>query len=153
MQVGEKLVAGQPEGARLSNLGIKERRVGGVTILDAVGRLRIGLRFGGSSVTLANAIVALLGSGHKNILLNLDGVHVLGAKELGDLVWISLEAKKGGGEFKLFNLTQAARQQMQSTKLLTVLDVYESEEQALESFRDNKNVTLEVNVAATNLGA
>jgi anti-anti-sigma factor len=141
-------MAGQPEGARLSNLGIKERHVGSVTILDAVGRLRIGLRFGGSSVTLADAIVALLANGHKNILLNLDGVNVLGAKELGDLVWICLEAKKGGGEFKLFNLTPATRQLMESTKLLTVLDAYESEEQALESF--HKNVTLEINVAASN---
>jgi anti-anti-sigma factor len=137
----------------LSNLGIKERRVGSVTILDAIGSLRIGLRFGGSSVTLANAIIALLANGHRNILLSLDGVNVLGAKELADLVWICLEAKKGGGEFKLFNLTPATRQLMQSTKLLTVLDVYESEEQALESFRDNQNVTLEVNVAASTIGA
>ncbi|HEV2828236.1 MAG TPA: STAS domain-containing protein [Pyrinomonadaceae bacterium] len=137
----------------MSNLGIKERHVGSVTILDAVGRLRIGLRFGGSSVTLADAIVALLASGHKNILLNLDGVHVLGAKELGDLVWICLETRKGGGEFKLFNLTTATRQLMQSTKLLTVLDVYESEDQAIQSFRDNQNVTLEINVAASNIGA
>jgi anti-anti-sigma factor len=137
----------------LSNLGIKERRVGSVTILDAIGSLRIGLRFGGSSVTLADAIVALLANGHRNILLSLDGVNVLGAKELADLVWICLEAKKGGGEFKLFNLTPATRQLMQSTKLLTVLDVYESEEQALESFRDNQNVTLEVKLAASNIGA
>lgn len=137
----------------MSNLGIKERHVGSVTILEAVGRLRIGLRFGGSSVTLADAIVALLANGHKNILLNLDGVNVLGAKELGDLVWICLEAKKGGGAFKLFNLTPATRQLMQNTKLLTVLDVYESEEQAIESFRDNQNVTLEIKVAAPNIGA
>lgn len=137
----------------MSNLGIKERHVGSVTILDAVGSLRIGLRFGGSSVTLADAIVALLANGHKNILLNLDGVNVLGAKELGDLVWICLEAKKGGGEFKLFNLTPATRQLLESTKLLTVLDAYESEEQAIGSFRDNQNVTLEINVTASNAGA
>ena len=135
----------------MSELGIKERRVNGVTILDAVGTLRIGLRFGRSSVTLADAIVALLANGHKKILLNLDGVNVIGAKELGDLVWTCLEARKGGGEFKLFNLTPTTRQLMQSTKLLTVFDVYESEAQAIESFHNN--MTPEVNGAASNVGA
>jgi len=126
----------------LSELGIKERRVGNVTILDADGRLRIALRFGRSSVTLGDAIVALLANGQREILLNLSGVNMVGAKELGDLVSTYVETKRRGGQFKLFNLTPTARQLMLSTKLSSVLDLYESEAQAIESFESN--ATLEI---------
>ena len=121
----------------MSELGIKERRVGNVTILDADGRLRISLRFGRSSVTLGDAIVALLANGQREILLNLSGVNMVGAKELGDLVSTYVETKRRGGQFKLFNLTPTARQLMLSTKLSSVLDLYESEAQAIESFECN----------------
>jgi anti-sigma B factor antagonist len=129
----------------VSELGIKERRVGNVTILDADGRLRIALRFGRSSVTLGDAIVALLANGQRKILLNLAGVNMVGAKELGDLVSTYVETKRGGGQFKLFNLTPTARQLMLSTKLSSVLDLYESETQAIESFEIN--ATLEIGMS------
>jgi anti-sigma B factor antagonist len=129
----------------LSELGIKERRVGNVTVLDADGRLRIALRFGRSSVTLGDAIVALLANGQREILLNLAGVNMVGAKELGDLVSTYVETKRRGGQFKLFNLTPTARQLMLSTKLSSVLDLYESEAQAIESFESK--ATLEIGVS------
>jgi anti-sigma B factor antagonist len=129
----------------LSELGIKERRVGNVTILDADGRLRIALRFGRSSVTLGDAIVALLANGQRKILLNLAGVNMVGAKELGDLVSTYVETKRRGGQFKLFNLTPTARQLMLSTKLSSVLDLYESESKAIESFENN--ATLEIGIS------
>jgi anti-sigma B factor antagonist len=129
----------------LSELGIKERRVGNVTILDADGRLRIALRFGRSSVTLGDAIVALLANGQREILLNLAGVNMVGAKELGDLVSTYVETKRRGGQFKLFNLTPTARQLMLSTKLSSVLDLYESEAQAINSF--DSRATLELGIS------
>lgn len=129
----------------MSELGIKERRVGNVTILDADGRLRIALRFGRSSVTLGDAIVALLANGQRKILLNLAGVNMVGAKELGDLVSTYVETKRRGGQFKLFNLTPTTRQLMLSTKLSAVLDLYESEAQAIESFEGN--ATMEFGVS------
>jgi len=69
--------------------------------------------------------------------LNLSGVNMVGAKELGDLVSTYVETKRRGGQFKLFNLTPTARQLMLSTKLSSVLDLYESEAQAIESFESN----------------
>jgi anti-sigma B factor antagonist len=129
----------------LSELGIKERRVGNVTILDADGRLRIALRFGRSSVTLGDAIVALLANGQRKIVLNLAGVNLIGAKELGDLVSTYVETKRVGGQFKLFNLPPTARQLMLTTKLSSVLDLYESEAQAIESF--DHTATLEVGIS------
>lgn len=128
----------------MSELGIKTRRVGAVTIIEMVGSLRIELRFGRSTVTLANAVGDLIATGQKKILLNLGGINVIGARELGDLASIYLEARKRGGEFKLFNLKPATHQLMRITKLSTVLDVYETEELAIASFADNQTLEFRV---------
>ena len=121
-------------GRELSELGIKERRVGQVTILETDALMRINLKFGRSSVTLASAVEALLASGQKHILLNLDGVNSISARTIGDLVSIHLAAKEGGGQFKLFNLTPIVRQLMRVTNLSVVFNLYENEKEAIESF-------------------
>jgi len=121
----------------VSELGIRERHVGGVTILDSDGTLRIRLKFGGSSVPLEKAVESLLAVGRNQILLNLEGVQVISAKGLGELVSSYVVVRDGGGEFKLFNLTPNARQLMSNTRLLNVFDFYESEDQAVASFNQN----------------
>jgi len=118
----------------LSELGIKERRIGNVTILDSDALLRIKLRFGRSSVTLANAAASLLAAGQKHILLSLDGVESISAKGLGELVSTYVVVKNGGGQFKLFNLTPTVRQLMRATNLFEVFQPYESEAHAIGSF-------------------
>lgn len=118
----------------MSELGIKERRIGSVTILHTDAMLRIKLRFGGSSVPLADATNALLASGRKHILLSLDGVKSISAKNLGELVATYVAVKNGGGQFRLFNLTPMVRQLMQATNLFAVFQLHESEANALKSF-------------------
>ena len=118
----------------VSNIGIKERRVGSVTILGADGEIRIGLRFGGSSVSLPSAVDSLLEQGQRHILLNLAGVASIDARGLGELVSSYMVVTRSGGQFKLLNLTQTVRELMMTTKLQTVFDVYESESQAIASF-------------------
>jgi anti-sigma B factor antagonist len=118
----------------LSELGIKERRIGSVTILDTDALLRIKLRFGASSVPLENAAASLLSAGQKHILLSLEGVNSISAKNLGELVATYVAVKNGGGQFKLFNLTPMVRQLMQVTNLFAVFQLYETEADALRSF-------------------
>ena len=118
----------------MSNIGIKQRRVGDVTILNSDGKLRIGLKFGGSGVPLSNAIDSLLEEGQNRIVLNLAGVASIDAKGLGELVSTYVAVKKQGGQFKISNLTHMLRELMLTTKLLTVFDVYESETQAIDGF-------------------
>lgn len=128
-----------------SKLGFKERRAGDVTILETDALLRIKLRFGRSSVSLASAVDALLAAGQKHILLNLDGVHTISAKTLGDLVSTHLVVSQGGGHFKLFNLTPMARQLMRVTNLIAVFDLFESENEAIDSFaRQSVEVTADM---------
>jgi anti-sigma B factor antagonist len=127
----------------LNELGFKERRVGSVTILEADAQMRIKLRFGGSSVTLANAAASLVAAGQTHILLNLDGVSSLGAKSMGELVSALVAVKDSGGELKLFNLGPTVRQLMQATNLFAVFGLYESEAQAIDSFSVSPTPKLE----------
>lgn len=118
----------------MTNIGIKERRVEGVTILDADGQGRISLRFGASTVPLPKAVQSLLEEGQNHILLNLAGVMYIDADGLLELVstWITVNEK--GGQIKVVHLTPKLRELMTDTKVLTLFDVYESESQAVDSF-------------------
>jgi len=118
----------------VGDIGIRERLVGQVTILDTDGQVRIGLRFGGSSVPLSKAVDSLLEKGANRILLNLEGAGTINASGLGEIVATYVAVKKTGGRFKLFNLKPLVRELMMTTKLLTIFDVYDTESQAVESF-------------------
>ena len=123
----------------MTNIGIKERQVGSVTILDADGKGRIGLRFGGSTVTLPKAVQSLLDEGRNQILLNLAGVGYIDAGGLGELVSTYITVKEYGGRIKLLNLTEVLRELMKTTKLLSIFDVYNSESEAMESFAESES--------------
>ena len=118
----------------MGDIGIRERLVGQVTILDTDSQVRIGLRFGGSSVPLSKAVDSLLEKGANRILLNLKGAGSINASGLGEIVATYVAIKKTGGQFKLFNLKPMVRELMMTTKLLTIFDVYENESQAVDSF-------------------
>ncbi len=94
----------------MTNIGIKERRVGGVTILDADSQGRICLRFGASTVPLPKAVQSLLEEGENHILLNLAGVTYIDADGLLELVSTWITVNEGGGQIKLVNLRQKLRE-------------------------------------------
>jgi len=115
----------------MAELNIAERQVGDVTILDMDGKITIGE----GSVALRTAIRRLLEEGKKKILLNLAKVGYIDSSGIGELVSSYTAINKENGELKLLNLTQKLRDLLTITKLLTVFDVYESEEEALASFK------------------
>jgi anti-sigma B factor antagonist len=115
----------------MAELNISERHVGAVTILDMDGKVTIGE----GSVALRTAIRRLLEEGKKKILLNLAKVGYIDSSGIGELVSSYTAINKEGGQLKLLNLTQKLQDLLTITKLLTVFDVYESEEEALASFK------------------
>jgi len=118
----------------MTNIGIKERRVEGVTILDADGQGRICLRFGASTVPLPKAVQSLLEEGQNHILLNLAGVSYIDAGGLRELVSTCITVNENGGQIKVVHLTKELRELMANTKVLTLFDVFENESQAVDSF-------------------
>jgi anti-sigma B factor antagonist len=115
----------------MAELNISERQVGDVTILDMEGKITIGE----GSVALRTAIRRLLEEGKRKILLNLAKVGYIDSSGIGELVSSYTAINKENGELKLLNLTQKLQDLLTITKLLTVFDVYESEEEALASFK------------------
>lgn len=115
----------------MAELNISERQVGDVTILDMGGKITIGE----GSVALRTAIRRLLEEGKKKILLNLAKVGYIDSSGIGELVSSYTAIGKEEGQLKLLNLTQKLQDLLTITKLLTVFDVYESEEEALASYK------------------
>ena len=114
----------------MAELNITERQAGDVTILDLSGKVTIGE----GSVALRGAIRRLLGEGKSKILLNLGGVGYVDSSGIGELVSSFTAVNKEGGTLKLLNLTQKIQDLLAITKLLTVFDVFEKEDEALSSF-------------------
>ena len=115
----------------MAELNIAERQAGDVTVLDMSGKITIGE----GSVALRTAVRRLLEEGKKRILLNLGGVSYIDSSGIGELVSSYTAINKEAGQLKLLNLTQKLRDLLTITKLLTVFDVYESEAEALNSFK------------------
>jgi anti-sigma B factor antagonist len=127
----------------MAELNISERQVGDITILDMEGKVTIGE----GSVALRTAIRRLLEEGKKKILLNLAKVGYIDSSGIGELVssYTAITKKISGtaepgldsnpGQLKLLNLTQKLQDLLTITKLLTVFDVYDSEAEALASFK------------------
>ena len=116
----------------MAELNIAERQVGDITVLDMDGKITIGE----GSVALRTAVRRLLEEGKKKILLNLAKVGYIDSSGIGELVSsYTAIGKDDGGQLKLLNLTQKLQDLLTITKLLTVFDVYESEEEALAGFK------------------
>ena len=115
----------------MAELDIKERQAGDVTVLDMTGSIRMGE---GSGV-LRSAIRNLVTGGKKKILLNLAGVKYIDSSGIGELIANYTTVSKDGGQMKLLSLTEKVRDLLVITKLLTVFDSYEIEDEALGSFK------------------
>ena len=111
-------------------LKLNTRTENGVTIIDCNGRIV----FGEESALLRDTVKKLIGE-NSRIVLNLADVSYIDSGGLGTLVALYTTAHNAGGSVKLANLTQRVGDLLQVTKLLTVFEVYDSEEKAIESFK------------------
>ena len=109
---------------------LSTRTVDGILVVDCSGRII----FGEESASLRDTLRDLIPQ-NKKIILNLSGVNYIDSGGLGTLVALYTSARNNGSSIKLANLTQRVGDLLQVTKLLTVFDVYDSEERAIESFR------------------
>jgi anti-sigma B factor antagonist len=112
-------------------LKLSTRTVDGILVVDCIGRIV----FGEESAQLRDTVKKLIAE-HKNLVLNLSGVGYIDSGGLGTLVALYTTARNAGGSVKLAALTQRVGDLLQVTKLVTVFDVYENEQQAVDSFRE-----------------
>ena len=110
-------------------LKLTTRIVQGILVVNCDGRIV----FGEESAELRDTVKRLL-AGTKQLVLNLGGVTYIDSGGLGTLVSLYTTAHNAGGAVKLSNLTQRVGDLLQVTKLLTVFEVYPTEEEAIQSF-------------------
>ncbi len=114
---------------------IEERAVGDVLILDVKGRITLGE----GDELLKDKVNSLLNQGQKKIVLNLAAVPYIDSAGLGEIVrTYNLTVSRQGGNLKLLNLTKRITDLLAITKLLTVFETYESENDAVQSFSSAK---------------
>ncbi len=101
-----------------------------MTVLDVTGAIRIGT----DAVALRNSVRLLIDEGKSKILLNLSGVSQIDSSGLGELIASHIALNDKGGAIKLVNLTDRVREVMIITKLVTVFDIYDDEQEAVASF-------------------
>jgi anti-sigma B factor antagonist len=103
---------------------LEERVLGDVTVITISGEITLSA---GGDVQLKDKIQSLLQQDRKKVLLDMGQVSYVDSAGLGQLVQASVTASKNGGKLKLLNLTKKLNDLLVVTKLSTVFDVIETE--------------------------
>lgn len=115
-----------------AEMHIHERAIGDVSILDISGRMVLSER--SSDSLFRNMIDDLLSIGRRQLVVNLSRVSQVDTSGLTALVTAHLTASKSGGAIKLVSPTKRVRDLLGVTRLNTLFEVFDDEEQAVESF-------------------
>jgi anti-sigma B factor antagonist len=115
---------------------IEERAVGDVTVLDLKGKITLGE----GDELLKDKVNSLVNQGHKKIVLNLADVPYIDSAGLGEVVRTYTTVSRQGGSLKLLNLTKRITDLLSITKLLTVFETFDSENEAVRSFSASAKV-------------
>jgi anti-sigma B factor antagonist len=115
---------------------IDERTIGDVLILDIKGRITLGE----GDELLKDKVNSLLNQGLKKIVLNLAEVPYIDSAGLGEIVRTYTTVSRQGGSLKLLSLTKRITDLLAITKLLTVFETFESENDAVQSFSASAKV-------------
>jgi anti-sigma B factor antagonist len=110
------------------NVNVRQRD--DVNVLDLKGRITIG----SGEVALRNAVQEVLNSGAKKVLINMKDVSTIDSSGIGELVSAYTTATNRGAKLRLANLPAKVTDILTITQLITVFDVYDSEDAAIQSF-------------------
>ena len=117
-------------------VNIGEREHEGIILLDLSGRLVAGE----TVAALREKISELVTSGRVNAVLNLQQVDYIDSSGLGAMVMCFTSIRRAEGKLKLLNLTRRNVELLVLTKLETVFEVFDEEQQAVNSFFPNREI-------------
>jgi anti-sigma B factor antagonist len=103
----------------------------GVAVIELTGNVTIGE----STAMLRETILQALAKGHKNILLDLEYVAYIDSAGLGELVGCSVLADAQRADIKLVHLQKKIQGLLQITKLITLFETFNDEDEAVQSFQ------------------
>jgi len=106
------------------------RTVNNVDIIKLDGKITIGA----GDQQLREVIGTAVNEGKTNILLDLSGVTTIDSSGIGELVGSYTTVTNRGGKLKLLHLPAKLNELLHVTQLITVFEVYENEQEAMNSF-------------------
>jgi len=109
---------------------IHQRSIGEVTIIDLQGKITLGE----GDELLRDKVNSLIQQGLKKLVLNLAEVPYIDSAGLGEIVRTYTTVSRQGGHLKLLNLTKRITDLLSITKLLTVFETFDNENDAVRSF-------------------
>jgi anti-sigma B factor antagonist len=110
---------------------ITNKDVDGVAVVSYNGRIVLGPE----SAALRERVKSLLVEDRKRIVLNMSNVNYIDSSGLGMLVALHVSARGQAAEIHLSNLGEKFHDVLQLTRLLTVFNVYDTEDAAIRAFR------------------
>jgi anti-sigma B factor antagonist len=111
-------------------MNIHQREHEGVVILDIDGK-----SIGGSDSELFQAkIQALIDAGKNRVLVNLEKVNWINSTGIGILISGYSVLDKQGGKLKLVHVSERIHNVLKITRLDTIFEYYETEDEAVRSF-------------------
>jgi anti-sigma B factor antagonist len=111
-------------------LQIDRREAQGITVLGLRGRLVLG----DAGLHLAQSVRQLVAQPNPNILLNIEQLAFIDSSGVGDLIANFTTVRKSGGTLKLSCPNGQVRKVLEIVKLPTIIEVFPSEKEALDSF-------------------
>jgi anti-sigma B factor antagonist len=117
-------------------LEIQQREREGITILKLTGRITVGAESG----MLRDKIDEVSAAGANNIVLDMADVHYIDSTGLGALVMCATSMRKNQGALKLLSLNQRTIELLVMTKLATVFEIFNDEQDAVNSFFPDRKI-------------
>ncbi|MCW5978843.1 MAG: STAS domain-containing protein [Bryobacteraceae bacterium] len=118
-------------------LSIREREKEGVQILDLKGRLTVGEEV----ALLREKLRTVTDAGHKRVILNMKEIDYVDSTGLGSLVICFTSLQKAGGTLKLLNVSRRNIELLVLTKLTTVFELFNDEQDAVNSFFPGRQIS------------
>jgi anti-sigma B factor antagonist len=117
-------------------LDIHQREREGITILDLKGRITVGPEAG----ALREKVSEDAAAGVRMLVLNLAGVDYVDSTGLGALVMSATTMRKVGGNVKLLNLNRRNIELLVMTKLATVFEIFNDEQDGVNSYYPDRKL-------------
>src|SRR5882762_6529274 len=98
------------------------------------------LTVGNEMATYREAMKILIDAGKRSIILNMAKVDYVDSTGLGALVMSYTTLHKAGGQVRLLNLTRRSIELLVMTKLTTIFEVFDDEQNAVNSFFPDREI-------------
>jgi anti-sigma B factor antagonist len=118
------------------SLEIQQREKEGIVILDIRGPLTVGE----AASALRERLRQVMAGGQQNVILNLKGVDYIDSTGLGAMVICFTSLRKAGGKLVLLNLNRRHIELLILTKLSTVFEIFDDEQDAVNGFFPNREI-------------